>query len=219
MKSALWRRSVDRYVLPHLPGTWQVRGHLMYREPVDWILCCLALDNSRHSSKFGAVAVVQLLAIPFPHLSGPNLWELGHGTGRGHWEAPTTIEDAEPAMRDMLSLARAEALPRFDRLGTIDGYAQAAAERAANQPNDVNYQEQLFCIQLIHGDTDAALHTADTAHRTGHDDGRPWAIDVANRVTTTAAIARQNLEAAIEHLRSHADWTRQRLGLPPRPQP
>src|SRR5687768_3868566 len=107
----MWRRTLNRFVLPQLPGAWRVSGALAYREPAEWLLCGLVMSNVATSSRFKVSAVVQLLAVPNRNITGPHLLQLGRGTGRAVWDSPATVEDAASAMTDLVALIQAEALP------------------------------------------------------------------------------------------------------------
>lgn len=213
MKSDTWRRCVKKFVIPELPGEWNTARSILYRDPADWILCCVALSNSRWSSSFTVDAVVQLLAVPHENLVGPNLHSLGRLSGRGLWDAPASVADAAPVMGEVLDLIRAEALPLFDSLGTIAGYRDNAERLAEEKPIDPHYHEQVFCLRLIQGDTAGALQAAEAAERTARADGRPWALELATRVNQVATTAQRDHAKAVEMLRGHAQGTRKNLGL------
>lgn len=213
MKTDLWVRSVKRYVLPELPGSWNVRGPLLYREPVDWLLCCISLDNSRFSSNFSVARTVQLLAVPSRYLGGPESRVLGQGAAqRSLWEAPETVADAESVMGEVLDHIRREAMPVFDSIGTLPGYQTPAEERAQRQPNNVHYQEEVFCLRLIQGDTTGALRAAKDLQRSN--ETRSWADAIRARVAHTAEVAAQNPEQALDMLRDNIATSKANLRLP-----
>lgn len=209
MKPALWRRSVARYVVPELPGTWSTSGTMLYREPVDWILPCLSMTVGRSGNDFQVSSIVLLLAKPEKYLGGPYLATLRI------WDSPATVEDAEPVMRELADLVRGEVLPSFDRLGTVDGYAGDFEPKALDWPGNVHHQELLFCLRLIQGRVDAALEAAEATRRAAEAETRDWAKEVGHRVVRIAEIARRSPEDAVAVLREQADWTRANLKLPP----
>jgi len=122
MKIGPWRLALERFVIPELPGRWWVgRSGALVREPADWLLCAVAPWTGRTP---GANALVQLLAAPFGHLNlnlsqrlgdrRPELFELA--------EAPRTAAECEPYGALLLRLIREDALPLFERHGTLEGY-------------------------------------------------------------------------------------------------
>lgn len=215
VRSAMWRQAINRFVLPHLPDTWRLNGILLYREPSDWILCSLILSNSRWSSDFRLDTTVKLLAVPTETLGGRYVQPLGHGTGRSLWATPTTVAELAPAMGDILDHINTEAVPLFDRLGSIDGYTADTEQRAAEIPQDVISQEELTYLRLLRGDLAGALSAAEAADRAGHSDGRDWAVERALRVRRIAEIARDDLDAALAVLRDNVTYTRTKIKLPP----
>ena len=215
MKTRLWRQAVTRHLIPSLPGTWNIAGkQVLFREPVEWILPAIAFGTLRHSSTFVVTAVVQLLARPTEHLTGPHLRQLGRGSRRGHWESPTTLVDAEPVMRQVLDLIQAEALPYLDRLSNLEALTAEHERLAQEVPEDVHYQESLFICRLLQNDLAGALQAAEQAAGAGRADGRDWALKVAERVTETASVAARDRTEAVEILRGRAQESRRWLKVP-----
>lgn len=216
MKERLWRRAASTYLAPQLPGEWHAAGSVLYREPLDWILICLSLANSSFSSNFHVSANAQVLAVPIAGLPGPHIIGL-IPPGRGSWEAPTSVSDAEPIMQEVAELAREKALPFLDRMGTIAGFRVAAEAEAQERPDSILAQETIFCLCLIDGDLPGALHAAAAVKRATDADGMPHAREAARRVARAAQLAREDLPAALHQLRNQAEYTRTMLKLPPDP--
>src|SRR5687767_15616627 len=128
MNRTVWRQSVARYLLPDLPGTWGTTGTLVYAEPVGWLLRCIDLYSPRAASSFRVKRNVQFLAKPNTTLGGPYLEDLGHGMGRHYWPKVDSVEGASVAMAAVLDFMRADALPLFERVGSVVGYADEAQE-------------------------------------------------------------------------------------------
>lgn len=215
MKAVVWRRGVTKYVIPHLPGDWKVAKAILYREPADWLLCYVSMETSRWSSAYRVAAIVQLLAVRKEYQTGLMMQDLRDATGRGLWQSAANLTEVEPAMREILDLIQTEALPIFDRVGNIAGYARLAEERARQQPMDVHFQHNVFCLRLLQGDVEGALSTAEAVHRAAHADGADWALGIDTNVAGIAQAAQRNPDEAIEMLRSNAAYTRTHLGLPP----
>ncbi|MEN3310460.1 MAG: hypothetical protein V7603_6662 [Micromonosporaceae bacterium] len=214
MKTHVWERSLARYVVPDLPGSWSIVGGLLYREPSDWLLCYLSLHNWPWGTNFSVYLGVQLLAAPATSLRGPLGRELGHANGKSFWPSPKTIKDAEPAMQEILQQIHTDALPFFDEVGNLPGYRIGAEERARRQPDDVYFQETVFCLRLLDGDVDSAIRAAEATARAASREDAPWAAEIARWVTDAAQVAAQNRQEALNLLRRNADTTRTNLGLP-----
>jgi hypothetical protein len=138
------------------------------------------LSNSNFSTAFKAEYLVILLTKPTDWVSGR--FQAFHSLPGifPYWSAPApkSVAEAELPMRQILELIRDQALPYFDQVGTLPGFTALVETEAASHPEDVNIQEELFCLQLINGNLDAALRTAEIADHAAHDDGRDWALAV-----------------------------------------
>ncbi|GAA2511058.1 hypothetical protein Ahu01nite_099710 [Winogradskya humida] len=211
---------MKRYVIPQLPGEWDVArrsGGFLYQRPTTWLVRCVLLSNSSYSTAFKAEYVVILLARPTDWISGrfqafqalPDIFP--------YWSdpAPTTVAEAEGPMLQILDLIRDQALPYFDRVGTLAGLTALVEMEAAAHPEDVNIQEELFCLQVVNGDLESALRTAEIADHAAGDDGRDWAIAVGQRVQRNAEAIRRDHSSGISIKRAQADQSRSDLGLVP----
>jgi hypothetical protein len=107
----------------------------------------------------------------------------------------------------------AEAIPFFDRFGTLPMFA-VATEVNALTGNALNchFHHRLFYARLLLGDLPGAL-AADAAARTARQDGRDWAVELADTVTRIAAAARRGQADAIRMLEEQAVSTRARFHL------
>lgn len=215
MKESMWRRAAITYLAPELPGRWHAASSVLYREPLDWIITCLSLRNSKFSSDFTVSAKAHLLAVPANGLPGPYLLTLQ--PARGLWKAPATLPDAEPIMREIAELAREKALPFLDRMGTIAGYRAAAEAEAQQWPLSVASQETAFCIRLIDGDVPAALEAATAVRHAVAANTNPYHQEAGRRVARAAQLAQENLPAALHQLREQTTHIRTILKLPPDP--
>jgi hypothetical protein len=214
MRTALWDRSVRRYVLPRLPGDWDVHGGILYCKPADWLLCAVVLHQSHWSSDFRHDMLATLLAVPSPVLTVSFfVHPLGHGLGRGHYTAVTSIAEAEPAMDDLYDLIQLQAIPYLDRVGTLQAYTAEA--EAATTPENVNHHQELCYLRLIQGDIDGALQSAELAVATGHAAGYDWTVEIADRVAALANVIRDDPQRAVDLLRDNAAQMRARLKIVP----
>jgi hypothetical protein len=209
MKAVQWRQGMIEHVVPHLPGQWRARKTLIYRRPVEWLLCGLLVRLYSSSPTFLVSGIVQLLSTPLPYLHGPHLIDLGRGTP----DAVHDASDPEEAFRTTLKVVRADALPAFERLGTLEGYAAAAEAMVDGAPQDPNYHEERFHLRLIQGDIAGALLAAEETERAARAAELPWADEIASRVADLADIVRQDPDQAVDVLRGHARTVRTALGL------
>ncbi|MGK5681673.1 hypothetical protein [Actinoplanes sp. URMC 104] len=118
-------------------------------------------------------------------------------------------------MLEILELIQDQALPYFDRFGTLAAFAPLVEADAARWPENVHFQEELFCLQVIRGDLEAAVKTADAAESAGRDDGRDWAVAVGRRVRQNAEAIRRDPPSGIRIMRAQAEQTRSHLGIAP----
>lgn len=211
---------MKRYVIPQLPGDWDVAsrsGGFLYRRPTSWLAHCVVLCNSVYSTAFHAEYLVLLLAKPSDVVTGR--WQRFRQLGEIHpfWPdpAPTSVPEAEDPMLEILDLIRDQALPYFDRSGTLATFAPLVEADAAQGPENVHYQEELFCLQVIQGNLEAALRTADVAESAARDDGRDWAVAVGQRVRQNAEAIRRAPSSGIRIMRAQAEQTRSNLGIAP----
>lgn len=213
MKAVLWRRAAMRYLAPELPGEWHAAGQVLYRQPSDeWLLCGLLEQTSSYSSNFWVEAFVRLLPKPAVGWAGNIRHRFGERTGRGLWPGPTTVADSESVMREIAAAARAEAIPFFDTVGTLDGYAVEVTGHVEANPLNVHLQEELAYVHLLRADLPAARVAADAV--VSSTDPRPWVEEIRQRVSTVMAAAGHSRDEAIGLLRDQADATRVQLKLP-----
>jgi hypothetical protein len=215
MKAQMWRKYMQEHVVAHLPGGWTATRGIVYHKPVEWVLSCISLANfhNANGAVFEISAVAQLLTTPKRFLHGPHLYRLGRGTPRGLWETDAVMAQPEPAMREMLDLIRDEALPRFEQLGTLDGYAEAALQLSAANPLDSNMHEELLTIRLLQGDLAAAVAINETIQRAPALDGRDWIVQLAARTDGLVSTAQRDMDEARNALRRTADTVCHALGV------
>ncbi|WP_250034648.1 hypothetical protein [Paractinoplanes maris] len=220
MKSRVWGGGMRRYVIPRLPGEWDVAsrsGRFLYRRPANWLACCVTLGGSNFSTAFDAKYLVVLLAKPDDGVTGR--WQYFKSLGDIHpyWPAPapTSVEEAEGPMLEILDLIRDQALPYFDRFGTLATFAPLVEADAAQRPENFHFQEELFCLQVIRGDLEAAVRTADVAESAARDDGSDWALAVGRRVRQNAEAIRRDPASGIRLMRAQVEHTRSHLGITP----
>jgi hypothetical protein len=190
-----------------------VNGGILHRTPVEWLLCGVVMSNVATSKKFRTSAVVQFVGVPMDYISGPHVKRLGHGVGATIWDAPATVDDAQVTMSELAALIRDEAIPYLDQLGTLPAFAADAQLRAEREPTNLHYQEALFAVRLITGDTPGALQVAASIKPVLAEADAPWEISLGARVAEAAEAARHDPARAVDLLRSHAVHTLAALGL------
>ncbi|WP_345007107.1 hypothetical protein [Dactylosporangium siamense] len=200
--------------MPQLPGFQVGAGALLYREPLEWIFCGVVVQPSRSADQFGLQQHVQLLAVPAQHIVGPFGERMRPPGGRGFWNTPSSVADAGPEMAEIVEAVKEQSIPYFDELGTTTGFQAAIEELARETPEDLHYQEAVFCTRLINGDAAGALDAAAAvAALAAHKDAE-WARKAADRVSTAAGQLRTDPDAAIRTLRAHTETSRKHLRLP-----
>ncbi|WP_213011165.1 hypothetical protein [Paractinoplanes toevensis] len=154
------------------------------------------------SKKFHLIAGTQLLAQPsaglvldvslyvqqatLPHLSSTELHTLR--------DLPTDTSQAETVMSECADAILTEAVPYLDEYGTLQGQANAHEALVGHNPLNSNAHQRLCYIRLLLGDIHGCLAAADVAQRTARDDGRDWALEIADRVDQIADLASHSLK-------------------------
>jgi hypothetical protein len=212
-----WQQCLDRYVVPALPGEWAASGALLYRAPAEWLMCGVVMSGvGGSSSSFRLSAVVQSLPEPNLYITGPHLLLLRRGPDLGNFAVPSTVEDAEPMMREVLELIRGQALPYLDATGNLPGYIAATEKLALEQPANFLYHATLFYARLATGDINGAQQAAtafDTAAALEPVVRTPWLPERRTHIAHIMNTAHHNPAAAQAILREQAHQTRTALGI------
>ncbi len=108
----LWRECATRYLLPHLPDGWGVKGKFLYLRPNDWIVCAVHPNRYPGANWFKVERLVQLLVRPADHANGPLYQTLIHRESGGVPALPDTSDTAGRVMTEVLESIRHE-LCRF----------------------------------------------------------------------------------------------------------
>jgi hypothetical protein len=211
----VWRQAASRFLVPDLSGGWQSAGWAVHRDSGGWFTQSLLASISWSVLKVNAI--VQFLAVPKDHWVANVSLELGP-----RWTVPTTVEDAEPMMREISQLIPAKAIPFFDEQATLTGrlsYLRQQVDMLHEYTGgsgflDVNVDEELVYVHLLRGDLDGVAEAAQWAQQAAAYDGRPWAIDANNRAQKVAALARRDPDEAVRILREQMAWTRTALKIP-----
>jgi hypothetical protein len=209
---------VAEYVLGHLPAPWGVVPWVLYVEPPDWFV--RAVTFSVRYDQLYATALVQLLPIPFPQWNATDGIRLG-GDGRV-WPAPATVDEAAPAMADIVGLIQNEGLPFFEEHATLDGRLRLLRQRVRDLDahlggggwQDSTVDEELAVVHVLRGDLEAARQTAEWSARAAEVDPLPRAQEALARVRELVAAAQRDPAEALELLGERASGQRRTLKLP-----
>lgn len=211
MKSAVWRGAVKRYLLPDLPGEWDIQGVLVHRVPVDWILSGISMFSSQWGGTFWHELVAQPLFLP-----GKALEPLGYRVG--HAQPPSgeaednfaTVADGEDAMRRLRERLDAGALDLLDRCSTLEGRL-AEYETRLESGDNINYWEGIAGLAVLLDDPERVRAAHDGAQRALEEDGRDWVLPIHERIVQLATLYGQSREAAVAELRRRRDEERARI--------
>jgi hypothetical protein len=163
-----WDTAVRTFLLPILPGPWASAGGTVIRGPVGWTAQLIQPQPPEHPTpSFQVEVLVQLMASadPYTHTCARLLSR--------SFEEPVSPAGYEPVMAEIGRLITAEAVPFFDRYGSVDGYLAHLRERLAEgearglSSPDMNVAEQLVYVHLIRGDLTAAAAAAEQAELSG----------------------------------------------------
>lgn len=217
MEPALWQRSVRRHLIPKLPGQWKTARTLLYQRYSEWLLFYFILKNSRYGGDFGVTFGVELLAVPKENFGGHTLRNVGHASDRrSYWPSPLNVDEAAECMDEILYFAHSEALPYFDRYTSVEDFRAEYRKKIEQAPVDPHLYEGLLYADLIIGDVSAALHASEAIcaiARSSLAVGSPWFDTIADRAQSTAQIAKTDLHAAVDVLRSNARFALRNNGI------
>jgi hypothetical protein len=212
----VWRQAVNRYLLPDLPGQWTAAGWAVHQRPAGWLTRTVLA--SIHWSTLRANAVVQFLAVPH------GFWVANCSLELGQWPVPSTVEEAEPMMRELGRAIADKGVPYFDAEATLDARLAYLRRRVADLDahlgdggwQDVNVDEELTYVNLLLGDLAEAARAAEWSRRivASKLDTGEWATKANERVQRVAAAAARDAAEAVGLLRDHAAWTRNTLKIP-----
>jgi hypothetical protein len=199
--------------MPTLPDTWGLKGALLVRKPDDWLLCYVVMGSRPGSREFYMNAGIQLLCEPFGHLMldlSLDRRETQLGKQR---ELPEDPELTAPVMGEVADAILAEAVPFFDRFGSLATFA-AEAEIRAQATDTWRHHYRHFCALLLIGDVPGALTAGEAAERTARNDGVRSAVELADTTATIMAAARVGQAEAVQVLAEIAATSRKQLRLP-----
>jgi hypothetical protein len=217
MKVNVWRKAVDRSLLPALPGRWQVIPWRVCLDQIDWFVSALCFSLTR--SRLQVIGLVQFL----PTAAG--FWNPSvHVEIRGpvgHWDAPAEPEEASEVMRAIAPVAVAKALPFFEANANVEARLAYLLRRVASLDErmggggwqNFNVDEELTYVHLLRGDLCAAETAAAWTARAAAEDGGPWAIEANARTQRVMAAAMNSIDDAKKVMRQQANLSRTALKL------
>ena len=115
MEAAEWTKAAEEFLIPLLPAGWKVRGAVVYKAPVEWLLCSLTMTSMYDSREFGMQVGVQLTAVPLKvfEIDLPSAERWGNPTES--WVLPENIGDCQGVMDGVAEVVLATSFPFFDR--------------------------------------------------------------------------------------------------------
>lgn len=205
MRTELWRRCLEAYLVPDLPGSWGVADEFFYRKPVSWLLCGAVWSQVRRSRMFTVKAFVQFIASPTTGINSPHILNLGQLAG-GVWESPDKIADAEPLFRKLTELVKDHATPFWNNIGELDAFVADARNQVVKNRLDPYSYENLVNALIIEGDIAAAIGVSEALTATLQDSTPfpDWYHKVVTRTSEMAAVASGDRAEAMRMLHANA---------------
>jgi hypothetical protein len=166
VKGPAIERLVRRHLLPVLPG-FVARRSLVYRRPVEHFLHGLSFDTSAFtSSRIFVEAFVQPLFVP-----ADGLWyTFGDRLGDEFWDVDQ--DDPDPTFAAIADAAQKDALPLFERLGSLDRFCELVPAWAGAEPkkllslqslDDPVVSEAVGYAEILRGRKEAGLELLENA--------------------------------------------------------
>jgi hypothetical protein len=212
MKSAVWRKSAERYLLPRLPGVWHVSATLAHREPAEWVLTGVGMVSSQYGGHHWYELIAQPLFVPQPGWA-PLGVRVGHGQPGGEQREDFDNVDAGEEtlgwLADRLTEPGAEdGLETLARLGTLPGLAALDDERLADDPGNVNWWEVAAGLGVLLDEGERVVAAGRGADAAVAADGRAWVVAVWERARTIVDLYATDPTRAVEELSRRAERTR-----------
>jgi len=207
----VWSGAVQRYLLTDLPGGWEVRGPLLYRTPVEWILSGISMVSSQWGGQFWHELVAQPLFVP-GQATAPLGYRVGHGqppSGEGEDDF-TTVAAGADAMRRLRARLDAGDLAILDRCATLEGRLAEYRMRLDSDPDNTNYWEGVAGLAVLLDDASQVQAAHEGAQRALEVDGRDWVRVVHDRVVDVTTLYTRDRETAVAELRRRAVQERAR---------
>jgi hypothetical protein len=202
-----WADAVERHLLPSLGPRWWLAGrNYVVRGPAEWTACMVGPEPSQYGG-FRVSVAVKLLADPEPAVL------LGERLGRNRLWDPSHGDDWAAAMTEIGALIRTQAVPLFDRFGTLPGYLSYLNQSRQGQRSSVS--EHAYYCQLLLDDSDAdvAAEQAERDARPHYAEGHDGDPEALARVQRVRRAARRGHHEAVAILAEQASTARRILRL------
>lgn len=194
--------------MPHLPDEgWGISGQQLHYRPNKWIACVISPVHYRGAKWFALSEVIQFLGAPSSTLNGPVFHDLGSARGQGVIDMFSNVDDAALAMAKLVRLVKSESIPRFETIGTIDGFLDSLKDMYARSPKSFFFPERICYLEIIRGNLDRAREASRKAVEAVGEDDTPEVAQVGRRVAEIMTLAHSDYEAAVNRLTNWADET------------
>lgn len=180
--------------------------NLFYRENA-WIVCALTPLHYKEANWFSVTETVQFLGVPSTVLTGPFFEHLGTTAGKGVIDIFHDVHDAGPAMKKLRDLVIEESIPRFQKMGSVDGFLKAMNDMYTRSPRSYLYAEAICYLEIIRGNMGRAREVGYQAARLVEGDRGPHAQMLGARVAEIIGLAERNHRSAVDRLARWADET------------
>lgn len=213
MKASRLKPLYKKYLLPYLSG-FRYKGHLIYSEPIEYLLRGFWFESSAFSADaFTVYVFVQPLYVPEEGIAftfGQRLPWLRSKKDRW-WELSETNE--EEVMKDVQQAILQLGLPFLEQFKTPADLAQKAGKVIGSRDNP-HIQEAVAYSRVLAGETHKALKALDRLHRylrrTAEYD---WEREMDRRVLRIRIALAHDPQEAIHLLTEWREYTLKNLRL------
>lgn len=217
MRSALWKRAVQKYVVPQLPGDWFVDGTKLVMQPVGHVARAVVRADSKAGTFY-------LYASLRPLFVGGTDWQstlnrrLGGEPDRGlHLPSFEQVEDSAATMDTVVGLVISDALPYLTRHRSVEDFTALCRNTARDHPGAarVHALREQAAAQILLADTTAEDTLAEIRRiADSTPEPPPWLLDLAVDTDRLGAELNVDPEAARRSLLAVEAQTRARFKLP-----
>jgi hypothetical protein len=219
MKGRQIERLARKHLLPVLPG-FSARGALVYRRGFDYFLHALSFETSSFTrSRIYVAALIQPLYGPDDDLR----LTYGFRLGNDFWDVDD--DDPDPAFSEIARTAQRDALPFFEQVPGLEGFAEVVPAWAEASPRTIMREytlddpvvtEDLAYTAVLRGERRDAIRLLEHALEAEREDGEYASEErIANLEQILDLVRRFGLKAGQAQLEEWRARTIETLGLEP----